>query len=76
VEEFGRIRMFGSPTYSLARVADGGTYAYFEEAIKFWDFAAGIALVEGAGGAERIKFHGSGIRCAVFAGNGKLFLEF
>lgn len=50
VSEFSKVRMLGSAASSLACVADGRADAYFEEDIMLWDVAAGIAIVEGAGG--------------------------
>ncbi len=51
--ELGRwkkVRMIGSAALSLAQVACGRADAYHEENIMFWDVAAGLALVEAAGG--------------------------
>ena len=42
--------MFGSAALSLAYVAAGHIEAYQEESIAIWDVAAGLALVEAAGG--------------------------
>ena len=47
---FKKIRMVGSASLSLANVACGKFDAYFEEGIKIWDVAAGLALVLAAGG--------------------------
>jgi myo-inositol-1(or 4)-monophosphatase len=35
-------------------VAEGRADAYFEEEIMLWDVAAGLAIVEGAGGVWRL----------------------
>jgi len=43
--------MVGSAASSLLLVARGAADCYFEDEIKIWDVAAGIALVEGAGGS-------------------------
>lgn len=48
---FGKVRMVGSAASSLLLVARGAADCYFEDEIKIWDVAAGIALVEGAGGS-------------------------
>ena len=48
---FAKIRMIGSAALSLAWVAAGRFDAYAENGIRWWDVAAGLALVEGAGGA-------------------------
>ena len=45
-----KVRMIGSAAVSLVNVALGKGDAYFEEKIMMWDVAAGIAIVEGAGG--------------------------
>ena len=42
--------MFGSAALSLAYVASGRCDSYWEEEIKLWDVAAGLALVSAAGG--------------------------
>ena len=48
--EYFKIRMFGSAAMSLAYVARGATDFYWEEKVKLWDIAAGVALVRAAGG--------------------------
>jgi myo-inositol-1(or 4)-monophosphatase len=50
VKKFMKIRMFGSASLSLAYVASGKVDAYYEQNIKIWDVAAGLALVKAAGG--------------------------
>jgi myo-inositol-1(or 4)-monophosphatase len=50
VKKFMKIRMFGSAALSLAYVASGRIDAYYEQNIKIWDVAAGLALVKAAGG--------------------------
>ena len=50
VRRFKKIRMIGSAAMSLAYVAQGTWEAYHEENIFLWDVAAGLALVEAAGG--------------------------
>jgi len=50
VRRFKKIRMIGSAALSLAYVASGRFDAYAEDNIMFWDVAAGLALVEAAGG--------------------------
>ncbi len=54
VEKFKKIRMIGTAALALAYVAAGRVDAYFEESIKLWDIAAGLALIEGAGGFVRV----------------------
>ncbi len=53
VQRFRKTRLFGSAAWSLASVARGRVDAYWEEDIYLWDVAAGIALVQGAGGCAR-----------------------
>ena len=50
VQAFKKIRLLGSAALSLAYLACGRVDAYSEEDIMFWDVAAGIALVQAAGG--------------------------
>ena len=47
---FSKVRMIGSAAMSLVNVASGKADCYIEHEIMIWDVAAGIALVEGAGG--------------------------
>jgi len=47
---FGKVRMFGSASISLLKLAVGEVDAYYEKDIKIWDVAAGIPIVLGAGG--------------------------
>ena len=48
---FGKVRMLGSAAASLIHVARGSAEKYMESNIMIWDVAAGLAIVEGAGGA-------------------------
>ena len=50
IKTFSKIRMFGSAAISLLNVAKGSADAYMEKNIMVWDVAAGLAIVEGAGG--------------------------
>lgn len=66
---FRKLRMFGSAALSLAYVASGHADAYAEDDIMFWDVAAGLALVEAAGGHVRCEETGRlkwsrRVRCA------------
>jgi myo-inositol-1(or 4)-monophosphatase len=54
VQKFKKIRMIGTAALALAYVSVGRADAYFEETIKLWDIAAGLALIEGAGGYTRV----------------------
>lgn len=66
-----KIRMFGSAALSCAYVASGRCDVYQEKGVYLWDFAAGICLVEEAGGkATYEKIDDS--RYSVNFTNGKL----
>jgi len=54
IEPFAKIRMLGSAAMSLLQVARGSADAYAEASIMLWDVAAGLAIVEGAGGNSSI----------------------
>lgn len=70
--EFAKVRMLGTAALSLMHVAMGSADAYSEEAIMFWDVAAGLALVEGAGGSVRVIPAEQANMLSVFADNGLL----
>jgi myo-inositol-1(or 4)-monophosphatase len=50
VQNWKKIRMIGSAATSLAWIACGRMDAYIEEDVRIWDVAAGLALVQEAGG--------------------------
>ena len=50
VRSFKKVRMLGAAALMLSWVACGRVDAYTEDDIMFWDVAAGLALVEAAGG--------------------------
>jgi len=50
IRTFKKLRWIGSAALSLAYVAAGRADAYLEKGIMFWDIAAGLAVVSGAGG--------------------------
>jgi len=50
MQSFNKVRMLGSASQSLLQVAQGSVEAYVESNIMIWDVAAGLAIVEGAGG--------------------------
>ena len=50
INQFKKIRMIGSAAIALAMVAEGQADCYKEYSVKLWDVAAGLALVESAGG--------------------------
>jgi myo-inositol-1(or 4)-monophosphatase len=50
VRPFAKVRMIGSAAMALLHVARGSADVYMEQSIMLWDVAAGVAIVEGAGG--------------------------
>jgi myo-inositol-1(or 4)-monophosphatase len=54
LEDWRKVRILGSAALSLAWVASGRVDGYREDGIRWWDVAAGLALVEGAGGRYSI----------------------
>ena len=54
LKEWKKIRMFGSAALSCAYISSGRCDAYIEKGVYLWDFAAGICLVNEAGG--RVQF--------------------
>ena len=47
--------MFGSAAISLVHVSKGSSEIYCEKNIMLWDVAAGLAIIEGSGGAYKIE---------------------
>lgn len=72
IQEYQKVRLFGSAALSLAYVACGRAEAYKEDHIAFWDVAAGIAIVLAAGGNVEFTASGKKDRLNVTATNGKL----
>lgn len=54
-QRFRKVRYLGSAALSLAYVASGRADVYFEQGIRFWDVAAGLALVRAAGGSIAVS---------------------
>ena len=54
MSQFGKTRMLGAASQSLLQVAKGSVECYSEQNIMLWDVAAGISLVEGAGGRVEV----------------------
>jgi myo-inositol-1(or 4)-monophosphatase len=59
VQQYKKIRLLGSAALSLAYVAAGRVEAYFEQKIRPWDVAAGVAVVRAAGGMVTMAGAGS-----------------
>ena len=55
VSPFAKVRMIGSAAVALLHVARGSADVYMEQSIMLWDVAAGIAIVQGAGGAAAFR---------------------
>ncbi len=55
MRKFMKVRMIGSSALALAYVACGRFDAYIEDRSMFWDYAAGVALVEAAGGFVQVE---------------------
>ncbi|MFH1841381.1 MAG: inositol monophosphatase family protein [Candidatus Nealsonbacteria bacterium] len=55
IQDFKKVRLLGSAALSLAYVACGRADVYFEKKIMFWDVAAGLAILSGAGGKYTMK---------------------
>ncbi len=70
VRVFKKVRLMGSAALSLVYVASGRGEAYFERDIMFWDVAAGLAIVSGAGGKFTIQETDKDNACEVYATNG------
>jgi myo-inositol-1(or 4)-monophosphatase len=75
VSPYAKVRMFGSAAMSLLQVARGTADVYSEKSIMLWDVAAGLAIVEGAGGASMFKRTGAAWSYDVFAANPSLFSQ-
>ena len=68
-----KTRMLGSAALGMAYVACGRLDAYIEEVISLWDVAAGIILVETAGGRAMLYARDAiGEKCSMCCSNGKL----
>jgi len=76
ISRFAKVRMIGSAACSLVMVARGEADAYFEDHIMWWDVAAGLAIIEGAGGffyttKTEVKWG-----CTIVAATSELFTYF
>ena len=68
--------MLGAASLSLLRVACGAADTYFEDQIMLWDVAAGLAIIQGAGGNFRIDIVSATRPCRVMAANSILLGSF
>ncbi len=76
VGPYAKVRMLGSAAVSLVNVAKGAADVYLEQNIMLWDVAAGLAIVEGAGGAFMMKEADDVWSYRVFASNAPLLSDF
>lgn len=67
---YAKVRMLGAASLSLLCVAKGSAEVYTERAIMIWDVAAGLAIVEGAGGSFTMTPARHPDSFDVFASNG------
>lgn len=72
VSSYNKVRMLGAASLSLLQVAKGSADAYAEQDIMIWDVAAGLALIEGAGGSMSVSPGRYKYSHNVFACNGLL----
>jgi myo-inositol-1(or 4)-monophosphatase len=72
VRMYSKIRMLGSAAVSLLQVAKGSADVYSEAAIMLWDVAAGLAIVQGAGGDFIASRIGEDWKYRIFASNANL----
>ena len=72
IRMYKKIRLLGSAALSLAYVACGRADAYWENNIKIWDVAAGMAVVKAAGGRLSWEYSGGGKRMHVQAFSSRL----
>ena len=58
MQKFKKVRMCGSAALAIAWVAAGRADCYDERRINLWDVAAGLAIIEGAGGVWKSESAG------------------
>ena len=75
IQLFKKIRAIGSASIMLSYVACGVFDVYYEKDIYLWDVAAGLALIEEAGGKFSIKKSSNEHKYEVLASNNILFDE-
>lgn len=73
VQKFKKIRAIGSASIMLCHVAQGICDVYYENDIYLWDIAAGILIVEEAGGRIYMKQNGNSLKYEVLACNKLIF---
>ena len=73
ISKYKKIRMIGSAVMMLSMVASGVFDIYEEEDIYIWDVAAGLALINEAGGSFSLIESSSSVKFNVKASNQLLF---
>ncbi len=72
LNEYKKIRLLGTAALSLAYLAVGRLDGYFEKDIMLWDVAAGVAIVQAAGGQCHLNKTSRSYCYQVKASNGLL----
>jgi myo-inositol-1(or 4)-monophosphatase len=75
VQKFKKVRAIGSASLMLCHVAQGICDVYYENDIYLWDVAAGILLVEEAGGKVYLRRKGNSWKYEVLASNASVHEE-
>jgi len=75
IQQYKKVRWLGSAALSLAYVACGRADVYQERQIALWDVAAGVAIVQAAGGIVHLQAAPEGQAFLVTAGNPVLVEE-
>ncbi len=76
VRKCRKCRMMGSAALDMAYIASGRLDAYVEHNISLWDIAAGMVLIESAGGKVRLTAHEDAKdKYSIVAWNGSLPVE-
>ena len=55
LKSYAKVRMLGSASVSLIQIAKGSAEVYYESEIMLWDIAAGMAILQGAGGKVNLS---------------------
>ncbi len=71
-----KLRAMGSAALDMAYIASGRLDAYIEQGIKIWDIAAGLVILEEAGGKVELTPRSEQHHYHVCASNGLLDLKF
>ncbi|SDG70509.1 inositol monophosphatase family protein [Mucilaginibacter sp. P25] len=72
IQVYKKVRLLGSAALSLIMVAKGSMEVYMEDNIAIWDVAAGLAILEAAGGYYELSAGKGDNYLKVFASNGQV----